>query len=70
MSRQYVHLSENKETALRVGEPRGKKLLGLQIEALEASRQGIQFYSGNKAISSADFVPEKYIILCLRWEEG
>jgi len=61
MSRQYVHLSSDTETASQVGRRKGKKLVVLVIEAGRAHRDGIAFYLGNESVWLADSVPAEYI---------
>jgi len=43
-SRQYVHLSQNQDTAIAVGRRYGKPVL-LDIDALEMQQQGFKFFS-------------------------
>lgn len=59
--RQYVHLSINTQTALKVGKRHDNEPILLVIHALEAWHKGIKFYFGNDKVWLADFVPSKYI---------
>ncbi|NDJ87081.1 MAG: RNA 2'-phosphotransferase [Chloroflexi bacterium] len=62
MSRQYVHLSVDRETAVMVAQRKQGKLIVLQIDAERAYQDGIQFYSGNEAVWLADTIPPAYLI--------
>lgn len=59
--RQYVHLSMDIETAYQVGLRHDKRPVVLQIDALQAWRDGILFYCGNDTVWLADAIPHKYI---------
>ena len=61
MDRQYVHLSLDRETALRVGERRDPGPVILVVRAREAHRGGIGFYEGNETTWLADSVPAEFI---------
>lgn len=61
MSRQYVHLSEDRETARQVGLRRDHHPVILQIDAAAASADGIRFYTGNDKVWLSDPVPPEYI---------
>lgn len=60
-SRQYVHLSQDIETAQSVGKRRDDKPCILVIDSLTAWNEGVPFYYGNEKVWLADFVPCKYI---------
>ena len=60
-SRQYVHLSEDTNTAETVGKRRDEKPIVLKINAKQASDDGVLFYWGNDNIWLADDIPAKYI---------
>lgn len=60
MSRQYVHLSVDIETAFQVGKRRDDKPIILTIDAKRASNDGIVFYKGNDKVVLADYVPCDY----------
>lgn len=60
MSRQYVHLSADCDTAVNVGKRHGKPVV-LQIAANEMSRDGYKFYLSENKVWLTDFVPTKYI---------
>lgn len=61
MSRQYVHLSEDKETARMVGARHGENTVILVINAEQAFKDGIKFYYGNDTTWLSDDIPGKYI---------
>lgn len=61
MSRQYVHLSKDLETALLVGKRRDEKPVLLSVDAKAAYEDGIKFYLGNDKVVLADYVPPKYL---------
>ena len=60
--RQYVHLSQDIETANSVGMRRDRKPCILRIDAKRASKDGIKFYYGNEKVWLADEIPSKYIV--------
>lgn len=59
--RQYVHLSNDIETALQVGKRHDYKPVILEIDAKKAWDEGIKFYLGNDKVWLADNIPSKYI---------
>ena len=62
MSRQYVHLSTDIETAVRVGKRRDKNPVILTVDAKRAYADGVVFYSsGYENVILADFVPAEYL---------
>ncbi|EAE4192982.1 RNA 2'-phosphotransferase, partial [Listeria monocytogenes] len=63
MSRQYVHLSEDIETANLVGKRKDKNPIILEISALEAWNEGVNFYYGNEKVWLADAIPSKFIAI-------
>jgi putative RNA 2'-phosphotransferase len=65
MSRQYVHLSAEIETAQDVGARKGGEVVLLVIRAREAHADGVVFYHGNEMVWLADEVPAAYIT---RWK--
>ncbi|RKZ32576.1 RNA 2'-phosphotransferase [bacterium] len=60
MSRKYVHLSEDKETALIVGKRHHKRPVVLTIKAQKAGENGIKFYRAGDVIL-CKFVPPEFI---------
>ncbi|WP_243109928.1 RNA 2'-phosphotransferase [Clostridium sp. E02] len=61
-SRQYVHLSQDIETAENVGKRHDNNSRILVIDSLSAWNDGIKFYYGNEKVWLADMVPSKYIL--------
>lgn len=59
--RQYVHLSQDMETAITVGKRRDIDPVVLLIDAFAAWKDRINFYHGNETIWLADSIPVKYI---------
>lgn len=59
--RQYVHLSNDIETALQVGKRHDDKPVILEIDAKKAWHEGIKFYLGNDKVWLANDIPSKYI---------
>ena len=58
--RQYVHLSENMETAIIVGKRTSGKPIIVIIDVKSARTEGIKFYkSGDMYL--ADYIPPKFI---------
>ncbi|WP_277406235.1 RNA 2'-phosphotransferase [Lacrimispora xylanisolvens] len=62
-SRQYVHLSQDIETAETVGKRHDNKAGILIIDSLKAWNDGIKFYYGNEKVWLADMVPYKYVLV-------
>ena len=60
-SRQYVHLSQDIETAQSVGKRHDDKPCILVIDSLRAWNEGIPFYYGNEKVWLADTIPSIYI---------
>lgn len=60
MSRQHVHLSLDKETAIKVGSRRGIPVI-LVIRSGDMHRDGIPFYLSANGVWLTDHVPPKYI---------
>jgi putative RNA 2'-phosphotransferase len=63
MTRQYVHLSSDVETALAVGKRKSREPIILQVRAKQANEQGIEFYVGNEKVWLVDHVPPEFIAL-------
>lgn len=59
-SRQYVHLSKDKETATKVGSRHGKPIV-LTIMAGQMAKDGILFYQAENGVWLTDYVYVKYI---------
>lgn len=59
-SRQHVHLSQDKETASKVGMRNGKPII-LTINTEKMFEDGIEFYLSDNDVWLTDFVDTKYI---------
>ena len=58
--RQYIHLSENVETAILVGKRKTKTPIILEIDTIAAQKEGIVFYkSGDMFLT--DYIPPRFI---------
>lgn len=60
MSRKYVQLSPDTETAFNVGKRHGGKTYVIKIDALEMKRDGKKIYISNNGIYNVDYVEPKY----------
>ena len=63
MSRQYVHLSTDVDTALQVGLRRDSSPVLFEVDAESARIDGLDFYRGNDKVWLADEVPPQYLQL-------
>lgn len=61
MSRQYVHMSIDTETAQTVGARKGSDVVILTVAAARAADAGVAFYLGNDATWLADSVPPEFL---------
>lgn len=59
--RQYVHLTENKDTALSVGARYGKPDI-LIIHALEMHKNGFEFFQAENGVWLVKHVPVEFIV--------
>lgn len=59
-SRKYVHLSQDEQTALTVGQRHGKPVV-LKIEALRMHQQGFKFYQAENGVWLVNDVPAKQL---------
>lgn len=60
MNRQHLHLSRDKETAVKVGSRRGSPVI-LNISSGKMHRDGFHFYLSDNGVWLTDHVPAKYI---------
>ncbi|MDY8137757.1 RNA 2'-phosphotransferase [Aquimarina sp. 2201CG5-10] len=60
MSRHHVHLSEELETATKVGSRRGKPII-LTIKSGEMQANGFKFYQSDNGVWLTETVPPEYI---------
>lgn len=61
MNRQYVHLSGDEETAIKVGKRHGKQKV-LKVQAGEMYRQGYRFYLSENHVWLTEHVPPKFLL--------
>lgn len=61
MSRQYVHMSADAETAMRVGSRKSKHPVILTIDTVAALASDIVFYRGSGSVWLAKYVPADFI---------
>lgn len=60
LSRQYVHLAFDKDTAVQVGQRYGKPAV-LKIKALNMYEQGFKFFQADNGVWLTDSVPYRFI---------
>ena len=60
-NRQYVHLSNDEETAIKVGQRHGTPYV-LKIDTNKMFNDGIKFYLSNNGIWLTKFIDKKYIL--------
>jgi putative RNA 2'-phosphotransferase len=60
MSRHHVHLSKDKETAIKVGSRRGKPVI-LEVDSQKMAEDGFEFFLSENGVWLVDSVPAKYI---------
>ena len=58
--RQYVHLSQDEETATIVGKRRGIPII-LEIDSRKMDEDGFKFYISTNKVWLCEYVPNKYI---------
>ena len=61
-SRNHVHLSDNVETAQKVGSRHGSPVI-LQIDAVQMTTDGFKFYKSNNEVYLTDQIPTTYITI-------
>ena len=61
MTRQYVHLSEDVETAIKVGGRHGKPVV-INIDAKRMASENINFYLSDNNVWMTDYVSPEYIL--------
>ncbi len=59
-SRQHVHLSNDMETAIKVGQRHGKPFV-FSVLAEQMYNEGFQFYLSENGVWLTDHVPQKYL---------
>lgn len=60
LSRQYVHLSSDEDTAIQVGQRYGKPVL-LKIKAVDMYEKGYKFYQADNGVWLTERVPCEFI---------
>ncbi|WP_312202250.1 RNA 2'-phosphotransferase [Kosakonia cowanii] len=60
LSRQYVHLSSDEDTAIQVGQRYGKPVL-LKIKAMDMYDKGFKFYQADNGVWLTEHVPCEFI---------
>ena len=61
-SRNHVHLSDNLETATKVGKRHGSPVI-LKIDAVQMVKDGFAFYKSNNDVYLTNNIPIKYITI-------
>lgn len=62
MNRQYVHLSESIDTAIKVAKRRSKDIVVITIDSAKMVKNGVVFYVGNDKVWLCDSVKPKYFL--------
>jgi putative RNA 2'-phosphotransferase len=60
MKRQYVHLTTDRELALRIGDRHGAARI-LTVDAAQAAADGVIFYRANESFWLANAIPARYV---------
>ena len=60
-ARQHVHLSQDEETAQRVGARRGKPII-IRVESRRMNRDGYEFFLSTNGVWLTEHVPTAYLI--------
>lgn len=61
VGRTFVHLSTSLELADDIGQRKGKDVVVLLVDAMEASRNQVRFFRATDDIWLASFIPSEYI---------
>jgi putative RNA 2'-phosphotransferase len=61
MERQYVHLSSDPETAVRVGARHDEEPVVLTVRAAEAHAAGVVFHQADEAVYLAKHIPTEFV---------
>jgi putative RNA 2'-phosphotransferase len=61
MERQYVHLSPDTQTAIRVGTRHDKRAVILTVDAAQAHAAGVEFYQADDAVYLTKRVSPEYL---------
>lgn len=65
MTRQFVHISPDYETAVKVGSRHGNPIV-LQIRARDFKNDGNELYRSSNGVWQAKAVPPKYFTICTK----
>jgi putative RNA 2'-phosphotransferase len=63
MGRQYVHLSPDRQTALRVGQRYDRQPAILTVRAAEAHAAGVAFYQADELVYLARGIPPQFVVV-------
>ncbi len=58
--RQYVHLSSDHETAVKVGKRHGEPVV-FEIDAAQMAKDGFLFFKAHNGVWLCDYVPREYM---------
>lgn len=62
MERQYVHLSLERKTAVRIGARHDERPIVLTVNASDAHAAGVEFYQADEAVYLAKYVPPAFLV--------
>ena len=62
MERQYVHLSLERKTAVRIGARHDERPIVLTVNASDAHAAGVEFYQADEAVYLAKYIPPAFLI--------
>ena len=62
MSRLYVHMTPDQETAKKVGKRHGGDLVIIEINAKQMVKDGVQIFKSSNGVYLTDYVDPKYFI--------
>lgn len=62
MARHHVHLSQDMETAYKVGARHGRPVI-LEVDAVTMQQAGFEFYRSENGVWLVDWVPPEYLTL-------
>lgn len=68
MSRDYVHLSKDPDTARIVGERHGRPVV-ISVDAVQMTNDGYKFFVAENGVVLVDHVPPKYLTIDLCYNE-
>lgn len=65
MSRQSVHLTENKDDAIAVGRRHSSEVVLLEVDTVAAVQEGVSFFPSSSQVWLVDAVPARFVGLAL-----